>query len=149
MRGSKFSADMHNYIWCPIYIPSNMIIGSVVSEKLRWQDFGTDGQTFGRTDRQTDGVTALLDLLSPSAVQVKTWNLCKNFGPSILIQYYILWVTDCHPHSFHWPCSMYRGWMTATPYWPCTCPVGPALLPMSAGWSRPARWGSHRTPLLG
>ena len=59
MRGSKFPANMHNYIWCPIYIPSFMIIGSVVSEELRWQDFGTDG------------VTALLDLLSPLATQVK------------------------------------------------------------------------------
>ena len=39
-----------------------MIIGSVVSEELRRQDFGTDGQT--------DGVTALLDLLSPLATQV-------------------------------------------------------------------------------
>ena len=64
MRGSKFPADMHNYIWCPIYIPSFMIIVSVVSEELWWQDFGTDGQT--------DGVTRLLDLLSPSATQVIT-----------------------------------------------------------------------------
>ena len=71
MRGSKFPADMHNYLWCPIYIPSFMIIGSVVSEELRWQDFGTDGRTDRRTDGQTDGVTALLDLLSPSATQVK------------------------------------------------------------------------------
>ena len=47
MRGSKFPADMHNYIWCPIYIPSFMIIGSIVSEDLRWQDFGTDWQTDG------------------------------------------------------------------------------------------------------
>ena len=50
MRGSKIPADMHNYIWCPIYIPSFMIIGSVVSEELRWQDFGTDRQTDGRSD---------------------------------------------------------------------------------------------------
>ena len=50
MRGSKFPADMHNYIWCPIYIPRFMIIGSVVSEELRWQDFGTDGRTDGRSD---------------------------------------------------------------------------------------------------
>ena len=51
MRGSKFPADMHiNYIWCPIHIPSFMIIGSVVSEELRWQDFGTDGQTDGQSD---------------------------------------------------------------------------------------------------
>ena len=34
-------------------------------------DRRTDGQTDGRTDGQTDGVTALLDLLSPSATQVK------------------------------------------------------------------------------
>ena len=34
-------------------------------------DRQTDGQTDGRTDGQTDGVTALLDLLSPSATQVK------------------------------------------------------------------------------
>ena len=53
MRGSKFPADMHNYIhvWCPIYIPSFMIIGSVVSEELWWQDFGTDGRTDGRSDQ--------------------------------------------------------------------------------------------------
>ena len=31
-----------------------------------------DGRTDGQTDGQTDGVTALLDLLSPSATQVKT-----------------------------------------------------------------------------
>ena len=75
MRGSKFPADTHNTIWCSIYMPSFMKNGSVVSEELRWQDFGTDGRTDGRTDRhtdgQTDGVTALLDLLSPSATQVK------------------------------------------------------------------------------
>ena len=39
MSGSKFPADVHIYIWRPIYIPSFMIIGSVVSEELRWQDF--------------------------------------------------------------------------------------------------------------
>ena len=70
MRGSKFPADMHNYIWCPIYIPSFMIIGSVVSEELRWKGFGTNGQT--------DGVTALLDLLSPLATQVKTKDHWKS-----------------------------------------------------------------------
>ena len=37
-------------IRCSIYIPSFMIIGSVVSEELRWQDFGTDGRTDGRSD---------------------------------------------------------------------------------------------------
>ena len=50
MRGSKFPDDMHNYIWCPIYIPSYVIIGSVVSEELRLQDFGTDGRTDGRSE---------------------------------------------------------------------------------------------------
>ena len=42
-----------------------MIIGSVVSEEI-----------LGRTDGQTDGVTALLDLLSPSATQVK---MCRVY----------------------------------------------------------------------
>ena len=46
MRGSKFPADMHNYI-C---IPSFIIIGSVVSEELQWQDFGMDGRTDGWSD---------------------------------------------------------------------------------------------------
>ena len=50
MRGSKFPANMHNTIWCSIYIPSFMINGSVVSEELQWQDFGTDGRTDGRSD---------------------------------------------------------------------------------------------------
>ena len=72
---------MHNTIWCPIYIPSFMIIGSVVSEELRWQDFGTDG----RTDRRTDGVTALLDLLSPSAPQVKKHPKYLIFGERLLL----------------------------------------------------------------
>ena len=31
-----------------------------------------DGRTDRQTDGETDGVTALLDLLSPSATQVKT-----------------------------------------------------------------------------
>ena len=35
-------------IWCYIYITSFMIIGSVVSEELQWQDFGTDGRTDGQ-----------------------------------------------------------------------------------------------------
>ena len=37
MRGSKFPANMHNTIWCSIYISSFMINGSVVSEELQWQ----------------------------------------------------------------------------------------------------------------
>ena len=41
----KFPANMHNTIWCPIYIPSFMKIGLVVSSELRWQDFGTDGRS--------------------------------------------------------------------------------------------------------
>ena len=40
----------------------------------RFWDGQTDRQTDGRTDEQTDGVTALLDLLSPSATQVKTFS---------------------------------------------------------------------------
>ena len=36
-RGSKFPGNMHNYIWCPYYLPSFMKFCSVVSEELRWQ----------------------------------------------------------------------------------------------------------------
>ena len=39
-----------------------------------------DGRTDRRTDGQTDGVTALLDLLSPSATQVKIVTNCSPFG---------------------------------------------------------------------
>ena len=38
----------------------------------RFWDGRTDGQRDRQTDGQTDGVTALLDLLSPSATQVKS-----------------------------------------------------------------------------
>ena len=37
-RGSKFAGNMHNYIWCPYYLPSFMKFCSVVS------DGQTDGQ---------------------------------------------------------------------------------------------------------
>jgi hypothetical protein len=33
-RGSKFPGNMHNYIWCPYYLPSFMKFSSVVSEEL-------------------------------------------------------------------------------------------------------------------
>ena len=36
-RGSKFPGNMHNYIWCPYYLPSFMKFCSVVSEELCWQ----------------------------------------------------------------------------------------------------------------
>ena len=38
----------------------------------KFWDGRTDRRMDGQTDGQTDGVTALLDLLSPSATQVKT-----------------------------------------------------------------------------
>jgi hypothetical protein len=44
-RWSKFPGHMHNYIWCPYYLPSFMKFCSVVSEELRWQTvWGTDGR---------------------------------------------------------------------------------------------------------
>ena len=50
--------------------------GVAMTKILGRTDGQTDGQTAGQTDGQTDGqpdgVTALLDLLSPSATQVKT-----------------------------------------------------------------------------
>jgi hypothetical protein len=49
LKFTKFPGDiMHNYIWCPYYLPSFMKFCSVISEKLCWQ-------TVWRTDRQTDG----------------------------------------------------------------------------------------------
>ena len=36
-RGSKLPGNMHNYIWCPYYLPSFMKFCSVVSEELCWQ----------------------------------------------------------------------------------------------------------------
>jgi hypothetical protein len=36
-KGSKFPGNMHNYIWCPYYLPSFMKFCSVVSEELCWQ----------------------------------------------------------------------------------------------------------------
>ena len=33
-RGSTFPGNMHNYIWCPYYLPSFMKFCSVVSEEL-------------------------------------------------------------------------------------------------------------------
>ena len=43
-RGSTFPGNMHNYIWCPYYLPSFMKFCSVVSEELRWQTV-TDRRT--------------------------------------------------------------------------------------------------------
>jgi hypothetical protein len=43
---------MHNYIWCPYYLPGFMKFCSVVSEELRWQ---TVWRTDGQRDRRTDG----------------------------------------------------------------------------------------------
>jgi hypothetical protein len=37
LRGSTFPGNMHNYIWCPYYLPSFMKFCSVVSEELHWQ----------------------------------------------------------------------------------------------------------------
>ena len=36
-RGLKFPGNMHNYIWCPYYLPNVMKFCSVVSEELRRQ----------------------------------------------------------------------------------------------------------------
>jgi hypothetical protein len=55
VRRAKFPGNLHNYIWCPYYLPSFMKFCSVVSEELRWQlcDGQTDRGTDGRTDRHS------------------------------------------------------------------------------------------------
>ena len=102
MKGSKFPADMHNYIWCPVCIPRFMIIGSVVSEELRWQDFGTDGQT--------DRVTALLDLLSPLAC-FKMVFIKQKFTDFHLLNWchFQLWIKEFQKERTHTShCSHYK-----------------------------------------
>ena len=41
-RGSKFPGNMHNYIWCPYYLPSFMKLCSVVSEEVALTNCVTD-----------------------------------------------------------------------------------------------------------
>jgi hypothetical protein len=36
-RRSKFPGNLHNYIWCPYYLPRFMKFCLVVSEELHWQ----------------------------------------------------------------------------------------------------------------
>ena len=43
-RGLTFPGNMHNYMWCPYYLPSFMKFCSVVSEELRWQTVWRTGQ---------------------------------------------------------------------------------------------------------
>ena len=107
MRGSKFPADMHNYIWCPIYIESFMIIGSVVSEELRWQDFGTDRRTDGRSDCTPRPAFAFGD------AGINDWRL-HFLDPG-------LFVSDFHETGFHetgWP-SVHLDLIDFFLEWPC------------------------------
>ena len=46
----------------------------------------------GRTDGQTDGVTALIDLLSPSATQVKKYFWRKFFGVRYFLKCVVTYV---------------------------------------------------------
>ena len=82
MRGSKFPADMYNYLWCPIYIPSFMKIGSVVSEELLWQDFGTDGRTDGRSDCTPRPAFAFGDA-GKNTFRIPSENVCSIHPDSI------------------------------------------------------------------
>ena len=70
MRGSKFPADMMSYLHTKFQ--DNWISSFRGVVMTRFWDGQTDGRMDRRTDRRTDGVTALLDLLSPLAMQVKT-----------------------------------------------------------------------------
>ena len=86
-RGSIFSADMHNYIWWPIYIPSFMIIGSVVSEELIWQDFGTDR----RTDRRSNPTSRPAFAFGDAG---------KNYNVYEIVFYFIVQISIlCSKHS--------------------------------------------------
>ena len=57
-RQSKFPGNIHNYIWCPYYLPSFMKFCSVVSEELHWQTvWRTDGQDKNNVSPQKWGET--------------------------------------------------------------------------------------------
>ena len=71
MRGSKFPADMQNYIIMMSYLHTKFHDYCISSFRGVAMTRFWDGQTGGQTDGQTDGVIALLDLLSPLATQVK------------------------------------------------------------------------------
>jgi hypothetical protein len=52
IQAIKIPGNMHNYIWCPYYLPSFMKFCWVVSEELHWQ-------TVWQTDRWTDGTRTI------------------------------------------------------------------------------------------
>jgi hypothetical protein len=56
-RGSTFPGNMHNYIWCPYYLPSSMKFCSVVSEELHWQTVWWTGQKQYVSPQKCGGVT--------------------------------------------------------------------------------------------
>ena len=62
-----------------------------------------DGRTDVRTDRQTDGVTALLDLLSPLATQVKN---VSNMIDRYLVRILLLKISKCQCFGKYIKCKV-------------------------------------------
>ena len=66
----------------------------------RFWDGQTDRRTDGQTDGQTDGVTALLDLLSPSATQVKIYMLRQRTKNRVRVRVKNVACAECHKCKF-------------------------------------------------
>ena len=96
-RGSTFPGNMHNYIWCPYYLPSFMKFCSVVSEELRWQ-------TVWRTDRQTDGLNKNNTSPHKSGRRHKYIRGCLTF-----FFVYILFILVSGPVFHVWICLYVEG----------------------------------------
>jgi hypothetical protein len=79
IQAIKFPGNMHNYIWCPYYLPSFMKFCSVVSEELRWQ-------TVWRTDEQDK------NNMSPHFCGGRHKNLTLDLYKVIYIPSFILFI---------------------------------------------------------
>jgi hypothetical protein len=79
IRRSKFPGNMHNYIWCPYYLPSFVKFYSVVSEELRWQTvWRTDGQT-NRTKTICLPTKVGGDIILPVNILMLKYNISKTY----------------------------------------------------------------------
>jgi hypothetical protein len=113
---------MHNYIWCPYYLPSFMKFCSVVSEGLRWQTvWRTDGQdknnmsphqSGGRHNNSSSHIVlgqcflAAWTLGIPSDMNIKRQNFKIRYLPYVGT----LWdFKNCVTDNLFWAKLLYSG----------------------------------------
>jgi prolyl-tRNA synthetase len=80
-RRSKFPGNMHNYIWCPYYLPSFMKFCSVVSEELHWQ--AASEVYFGKFQVQR-GITPTKFRRSKFPGNMHNYIWCPYYLPSLM-----------------------------------------------------------------